>query len=125
MSLDLKALQALCDAATPGPWTLATEHGSPWNIETPAGDTVALAMMLTPIRADFAQLDRHANAQFIAACREAVPALIAEAEQARTLAAAFLAYDQALTAWAAHPSATAPVDDTYATMLRLAQELVG
>jgi hypothetical protein len=51
--------------------------------------------------------------------------LIAEAEQARTLAAAFLAYDQALTAWAAHPSATAPVDDTYATMKQLAQQILG
>lgn len=79
MELDLESLKALCDAATPGPWTvyggthkthcvtgaLATCPG--WDIHT--GEPVP---------------DK-ANAEFIAAARNAVPTLVAEVETLRRL----------------------------------------
>ncbi len=86
-ALDLDVLLALCDAATPGPW-VAESRG---NIYAPHGDTDGGACEITDTTF------RDGDAAFIAAAREAVPALITRLRAA-----------EARTAW--QPIETAPLE---------------
>lgn len=84
--LDLDALDALDAAATPGPWSAADEHGlmpgaTPAWCVSRMGDEMAnrgrvwlYDVAYVPQRGDHEQAD----AEFIAAAREAVPALVGE-----------------------------------------------
>lgn len=80
-SLDLDALEALCEAATPGPWENTDprqiRHAEP-NVYT--GD------------AEIADVYGLANSNFIAASRAALPDLITECRRLRT-------ENERLTAW--------------------------
>lgn len=79
MTLDLDALEALCREATDGPWgcnhdrTLGFRSAHVRNIGREANDYVATTV----------GPKAHTNGDFIAACREAVPALIAEVRRLR------------------------------------------
>jgi len=68
--LDLDALQRLCDAATPGPWT--SERGSVWGSST--------RLSVCDVELGSTQ-DDLADALFIAAARDALPKLIARVRQ--------------------------------------------
>lgn len=70
-ALDLDALEALCDAATPGPWVAAP---SPWEgVSAPHGDPRDGGSCEI---VDCVRGPSHGDAAFIAAAREALPALI-------------------------------------------------
>ena len=96
--VDLDRIEALANAATPGPWTTAPDPGcgevcdcgetcsreDHALIARSAAPTVGLAVVLAEERDE-------ANAAFIAAAREDIPALVAELRAARadlTVAAA-------------------------------------
>lgn len=86
--LDLDAVEALCDAATAGPWRTEDAIGAPFNIESENGLGVAIAHQQVSISHDLKQQHRRANAAFIAAARTLVPALVTrlralDAENAR------------------------------------------
>ena len=88
--IDLDRIEALANAATPGPWTTAPDPGcgevcdcgetcsreDHALIARSAAPTVGLAVVLAEERDE-------ANAAFIAAAREDVPALVAELRAAR------------------------------------------
>jgi len=76
---DLDALEKLCEAATPGPWT-ADECGDVWAADD---ELVFLAAsILEPrVRSD---TDVANDAAFIAAARTALPRLIAAVRASRT-----------------------------------------
>ena len=74
MTVDLDALLALAEAATPGPW----HDSKPDSVF--AGSTVIAGSM--PSYGDVKQ--PQANARFIAAAREAVPVLIARCRELET-----------------------------------------
>lgn len=78
--LDLDAIEDRADAATDGPW-YPWNRGVGWHIalEQPAGDSVP-ACIPEGSRTD---IGRGADATFIAAAREDVPALVAEARRLR------------------------------------------
>lgn len=89
--LDLDAIAARCAAATPGPWTLRNGWG--WGpasdglmrfvrIATPDHDSVLSAPDVTGELAA-----TRGDAEFIAAARQDIPALLAEVRQLRTIAA--------------------------------------
>ena len=77
--IDTKALRKLADAATPGPWTV--DHGSDWDLD---GSQVPQSSVRRPDRVAITWDDHGgevfvpADAAFIAASREAVPALLDE-----------------------------------------------
>lgn len=87
MSLDLDAIRARAAAATPGPWWAATDEvGFCLNdqphafVYTPSGDShdvIALTGMIGEHHAS------HPDAEFIAAARADVPALLAEVDRLR------------------------------------------
>jgi hypothetical protein len=106
MTLDLDKLEALAKAATPGPWKHTTYLSGTQNVEFPgsrgvcdvsevkdANDTEIASswQSLPPRHVDIAHRAedkgkdadylRHANGAFIAAAREAVPALIARVRE--------------------------------------------
>ena len=66
--------RALADAATPGPWEQVTEFGEWWI----SGPDIERHFVIDTTNGVNAQ-----NADFIAAAREAVPALLAEVERLR------------------------------------------
>jgi hypothetical protein len=68
MSLDLEAIRRRCEAATPGPWSVEEDWTA--EVRSPSG---LIAKVIYP---------RHLlDAEFIAAAREDVPALLAEVER--------------------------------------------
>lgn len=81
-ALDLDALEALCDGATPGPWKVVDAH----TVMDPAGFCVA-------------GTEWESDGAFIAAARDAVPALITRLRAA-----------EARTAW--QPIASVPIGET-------------
>jgi hypothetical protein len=68
-TLDLDALEALCNAATPGPWGLTTDLQAVLQLNDRGGGLYIVECV---------QKDEQPNAAFIAASRAALPALIAE-----------------------------------------------
>lgn len=61
---DLEHFENLAMAASPGPWEVdPLDVGTPYNVDLPNGDSVALA---APIAGDYKNEQRIANAQFIA-----------------------------------------------------------
>lgn len=82
MTLDKERLRVLAEAATPGPWILLpVEDGSPYlRVRgTRLGARYKVANVLAPtyfMPRD--GIESTANAEFIAAARDAVPALLAE-----------------------------------------------
>ena len=93
-ALDLDALEALCDAATPGPWVAAP---SPWEgVSAPHGDPRDGGSCEI---VDCVRGPSHGDAAFIAAAREALPALITRLRAA-----------EGRTAW--QPIASVPIGET-------------
>jgi hypothetical protein len=80
--IDLDAAQALADAATPGPWTSWRKIPGVVRIETTTGDALIYRDSLDE---EDGQLITEADAEFIAAARTVVPALIAEVQELREL----------------------------------------
>lgn len=64
--MKIKELAALCDAATPGPWTVEVSDDS---------------TLVTSSHWDIAFDVSNPDAEFIAAAREAIPALIARVKE--------------------------------------------
>jgi hypothetical protein len=79
-SLDLNAIQALVDAATPGPWKSWRKIPGVARIETVTGDALIYRDSLDE---DDGQLITEDDADFIAQARTLVPELIAELREAR------------------------------------------
>lgn len=93
--VDLEAVKARYEAATPGPWWPTEALGEPqedaaygvaagWT-----GDTYVSFVVATPGCASYdcgEPTDKEADADFIAAARTDVPALVAELEHLRDLA---------------------------------------
>lgn len=82
--MDLDAIRARCDAATPGPWMVfegAYPYGEGYVIESPA-DLVA-----GNFDHEEGGIIRKEDAEFIAAARTDVPELLAEIERLRGLGA--------------------------------------
>lgn len=86
----LAALKALADAATPGPWEEVAESGEWWI----TGPDIYNDAVMTTNASEISQAD----ADFICAAREAVPALLAEVERLRADNADLRAALSALTA---------------------------
>jgi hypothetical protein len=88
--IDVKAILARAEAATKGPWTAMPkpepsfdDHG--WRAVAVAGHQFTVAIPSERVL-DLQGVKRHeANAAFIAAAREDVPALVAEVERLRGL----------------------------------------
>lgn len=80
-------LRALSDAATPGPWTCdLLRNGARWNISNADGE---VAMTQQRVRDPLnGQPARLANADLIAAMRNALPAMLCALDAANALAAA-------------------------------------
>jgi hypothetical protein len=80
-ALDLNAIKARAEAATPGPWAAGTDAYAelhPWEL--------SISRQYPLIEMDTNGQGGH-DAQFIAHAREDVPALIAEVEMLRTIIA--------------------------------------
>ena len=77
--------QALCDAATPGPWELVNEYGSRVVAD---GAAWSAPYRLTP--GSVGDPQQIADNAFIAAAREAMPKLLADLDEAEALATAAL-----------------------------------
>ena len=80
--IDLDAIIAHADAATPGPWvaiTTGAQHGDHWYV---AADGAAVAATRSDDVGGAGR--RQADAEFIAEAREWVPALVAEVKRLRT-----------------------------------------
>lgn len=97
--LDLDALKALDQAATPGPWTTPGPdtvgqwviYDDEWTIAEARAYSHNDPMSNRPGARGPGYIDPDANAAFIAAARTAVPALIAEVDQLRVERDWFLA----------------------------------
>ena len=77
---ELAEIEAVCKAATPGPWQVLSEPdlASAWLNAAAEGDDFAVALF------DYRPLEENqANARFCAVAREGVPRLIAEVRQLR------------------------------------------
>lgn len=81
---ELAAIEARATAATPGPWTASHRHvhGTPDNDEQSG---LGLEIEGPPQASGRGQFARGADATFIAAAREDVPALVAEVRRLRAL----------------------------------------
>ena len=81
MSLDLEAIKARCEAATPGPWAVANiapgwaEDENDWCVVPGVVESCGSDMCGPVVRS--------ADAAFIASARTDVPALVAEVERLR------------------------------------------
>jgi hypothetical protein len=73
-----KQVREACDKATPGPWHTVDEQGTPWNIDSADGDSVAMSHQLV---GDRNHAMRKANAEFIALSRTALPLALARIEE--------------------------------------------
>jgi hypothetical protein len=69
----LDELERLCNAATPGPWTL--DEDEPWRLVAPDGQDVVGAYGFRKAGS------QQANARFVAAASHALPTLIAKARE--------------------------------------------
>jgi hypothetical protein len=83
MTLDLDAIRARADAASPYPWLAATDNGRKNGIGivgqlSKRGTGQAIAVFAEPN-----STQRNADAEFTAHAREDIPALIAEVERLR------------------------------------------
>lgn len=82
--LDLEAIRGRADAATPGPWW-AWDRGVGWHIAVgPGVDDRGRPDRLLP-EGERTDIDRREDAEFIAAARQDVPALVAELERLQRL----------------------------------------
>ena len=83
---ELDALKALADAATPGPWLPSHNVDAPsdgnWEPDNPEREGRGEGPTLTGLYRDV-KAWAEADAAFIAAAREAVPALLAEVQRLR------------------------------------------
>jgi hypothetical protein len=71
--LDLAAIRARCDAATPGPWEVVVRGNTVTSHAITVSDKyISIASGISP---------KTANAKFIAHAREDIPALIGEVER--------------------------------------------
>lgn len=85
MTVDLDAIRARADAASPYPWLAATDNGRKNGIGivgqlSKRGTGQAIAVFAGPNSSQ-----RNADAEFTAHAREDVPALVAEVERLRAL----------------------------------------
>jgi|SRR5215469_5558218 len=80
----LARLQALTDAATPGPWVVERDSHS-GSYDMPTSEDCDWPWRIEGVCDFSAEEGTEADAEFIAACRELVPALIHAAEAAREL----------------------------------------
>lgn len=76
---DLRELMRLAEATTPGPWSYRTSHSHGASVEAEAtvawcGTNAANGAMPTHV---ISSREAHANARFVAAAHEAIPALVA------------------------------------------------
>lgn len=77
VALDLDAIEAVANAATPAPWeAYYTVHGDPYVAQQ---GRPKFGVVVSTAPDDYGRAD----AEFIAASREAVPALIAEVRRLR------------------------------------------
>lgn len=90
MSIDLDAIRARVDAATPGPWRVVQEHGRDiadegysriW-IQAEAGEQHDIADLIDDDSANGSPLADE-NAEFIAHARQDITDLLAEVDQLR------------------------------------------
>lgn len=91
-SLDVEAIRARCEAATPGPWFAATSNRRKDGIGVVGrladrGTGKAIAVFAGEPRS------RNADAEFTAAAREDVPALLAEVERLQALVEQAIAHE--------------------------------
>ena len=77
---ELDALKALADAATPGPWEHSRAYNSSY-VQFYSETEKRLLLVANVAETSWLNSDDQANAAFIAAAREAVPALLAEVER--------------------------------------------
>ena len=85
--IDLAAIKARCEAATPGPWAVAgkdEDDHTPWVIALD-GDAEPwwVAAWVAAFAMDITPTDGVNNAEFVAHARTDVPALVAEVERLR------------------------------------------
>ncbi|HBY2504893.1 TPA: ead/Ea22-like family protein [Klebsiella pneumoniae] len=79
-------MKAAAEKATHGQW-LVTEQDCRWNIDDESGRAIAIAQQRTPIRDDYKQAERTANAEFIALANPAnILALVEALEKAQQYA---------------------------------------
>ena len=74
-------MKAAAEKATHGQW-LVTEQDCRWNIDDESGRAIAIAQQRTPIRDDYKQAERTANAEFIALANPANILALVEALEA-------------------------------------------
>ena len=80
--LDIDAIRARCNAATPGRWQKANDHIV--DVHGPDGGALICDCEdLGSYEYSLSERDAEANAEFIAAARSDVPALLAEVERLR------------------------------------------
>lgn len=78
-----QSLKAAAEKATHGQW-LVTEQDCRWNIDDENGRAIAIAQQRKPIRDDYKQAERTANAEFIALANPAnILALVEALEKAQ------------------------------------------
>jgi hypothetical protein len=78
-----QSLKAAAEKATHGQW-LVTEQDCRWNIDDESGRAIAIAQQRKPIRDDYKQAERTANAEFIALANPAnILALVEALEKAQ------------------------------------------
>lgn len=82
MTIDLDALQALCDAATPGPWEAHTSSRACEYLPKVMSHDGCEEIAYFPETSDFRRGENH-NCALVAAARTAMPALIEEVRALR------------------------------------------
>ncbi|HGA2222950.1 TPA: ead/Ea22-like family protein [Klebsiella variicola] len=76
-------MKAAAEKATHGQW-LVTEQDCRWNIDDESGGAIAIAQQRNPIRDDYKQAERTANAEFIALANPAnILALVEAVEKSQ------------------------------------------
>jgi len=80
--LDVPAIRAICEAATPGPWRANAENAYPW-VSGPYDDNIDGDC--TIVEWNETGSGAHADASFIAAARTALPAALDEIQRLREL----------------------------------------
>lgn len=90
--IDVKAILARADAATKGPWAIEQKRHDPTEYEIVVGDDRVGIGEAWGDDGDPNCWPARANATFIAAAREDVPALVAEVERLRALITRVVTY---------------------------------
>lgn len=99
-ALDLAAIEARANAATPGPWQRDERYvvgGEDIPGSRPGGEVIAQAQPTLSAWREYELSQRVANAEFIAHAREDVPALVAEVRRLRAEALGHTRYEQCVT----------------------------